>query len=109
MSSLDMGAAAYSDKAVDVICQHNSDGTMIPLKVRLVDEDGLVQTYKIKSFKDLSHKGAFTMPNGIVATSSVLPFECKVQCFGSERSIMMYYLANEHVWKLTAPYGRNNL
>ena len=42
---------------VDVICQQNRDGTMIPLRVRLTDEEGATQTYTIKEYKDLSHQG----------------------------------------------------
>ncbi len=35
----------HDQQLVDVICQHNKDGSMIPMRVRLTDEDGAVQTY----------------------------------------------------------------
>ncbi|MBR1508952.1 MAG: hypothetical protein IJ619_13220 [Eubacterium sp.] len=35
----------HDQHLVDVICQHNKDGSMIPMRVRLTDEDGAVQTY----------------------------------------------------------------
>ena len=35
---------------VDVICQQNRDGTMIPLRVRLTDEEGAIQTKSWKTF-----------------------------------------------------------
>jgi hypothetical protein len=85
---------------VDVVCQHNRDGSMIPLKVRLTDEDGQIQAYKIRSYKDLSHKGKFEMPDDVIATSGVFPFECKIVCFGSERTIRLLYFAYDHVWML---------
>ena len=39
----------HDQQLVDVICQHNKDGSMIPMRVRLTDEDGAVQTYTIKN------------------------------------------------------------
>ena len=35
----------HDQQIVDVICQHNMDVFMIPMRVRLTDEDGAVQTY----------------------------------------------------------------
>lgn len=29
-------------KAIDVICQHSKDGTIIPLRIRFVDDNGEV-------------------------------------------------------------------
>ena len=42
-------------RKVDVICQHSSDGNIMPLKIRFEDEDGQWQTYIIKEYKDISH------------------------------------------------------
>ena len=98
-----MGAESFRNKAVDVICQINKDGTMVPMKVRLVDEDGLIQTYMIKAYRDLSHKGNFQMPNGVIATSTIFPFECKITNFGREHTILLYYHANLHVWQFAVP------
>ncbi|MCR5687034.1 MAG: hypothetical protein K6G58_03355 [Lachnospiraceae bacterium] len=98
-------AADVNDRAVDMICQHSRDGSIIPIKVRLTDEDGQVQTYRIKSFRDMSHTGQFQMPNGVFATSSVFPFECRIVCFGKEQTINLVYFAYDHVWKI-APPGR---
>ena len=40
-------------RKVDVICQHSSDGNIMPLKIRFEDEDGQWQTYIIKEYKDI--------------------------------------------------------
>ncbi|MCR5591516.1 MAG: hypothetical protein K6F73_08275 [Lachnospiraceae bacterium] len=93
----------HDDKAVDVICQHSRDGAIIPMKVRLTDEDGQVQAYKIRSYRDMSHKGRFQMPNGVVATSGVFPFECRISCFGNEKTITLVYFAYDHVWRISSP------
>ena len=60
----------HDQQLVDVICQHNKDGSMIPMRVRLTDEDGAVQTYTIKNYEDLSHQGTRTMPDGIRSVGS---------------------------------------
>ena len=41
-------------KAVDVICQHSADGTIIPIRVRVKDEDGEYHAYTIKGYKDIA-------------------------------------------------------
>ena len=41
---------------IDVICQHNKDGEIIPMRLRLCDDDGEPHAFTIKSYKDLSHK-----------------------------------------------------
>ena len=38
-------------KSLDVICQFKKDGTIIPLKIRLQDEDGEYQSYMVKSYR----------------------------------------------------------
>lgn len=91
----------FSNRTIDMICQHRSDGTIIPIRFRLADDDGLMQEYKVKSYKDLSHKGAFEMPNGVIATSRVFPFICKIDCFGIEKELLLYYNSYDHVWTIS--------
>ena len=52
----------FQNRAIDVICQHTREGNMIPIKIHIQDEEGEFQTFVVKSYKDLSHKGNFTMP-----------------------------------------------
>lgn len=52
-----MSAIRKNYTLADVICQHKTDGTIIPLKIRIAGEDGEYQIFKIKSYKVLSdHK-----------------------------------------------------
>ena len=69
------------DKTVDVICQHKKDGTMIPLKIRLTDEDGETQDYRVKSYRPVTHIGTFELSN--MAAGTV--FEVRIVCFDRER------------------------
>ncbi len=86
---------------VDVICQQNRDGTMIPLRVRLTDEEGATQTYTIKEYKDLSHQGTRTMPDGMYVTDRTFVYECQVLAFGRFKMIRLYYEPSGTIWKMT--------
>jgi hypothetical protein len=37
-------------KPIDVICQSSRDGKITPMKIRVIDEDGEYQEYKIKGY-----------------------------------------------------------
>ena len=37
-------------KPIDVICQPSRDGKITPMKIRVIDEDGEYQEYKIKGY-----------------------------------------------------------
>lgn len=90
------------NKNIDMICQHKADGTIIPMKIRMIDDDGAYQEYKIKAYKDLTYRGSvFEMPDvGKVHSQGIYPFECKIEIFGHERVISLFYNSYEHTWKL---------
>ncbi|MCQ2539973.1 MAG: hypothetical protein MJ114_05935 [Acetatifactor sp.] len=88
------------NQRVDVICQHSRDGSIIPLKIRIRDDDGEYQIYAIKGYKDVSGNGAYTMPNGIPGTSHTWMFECKIAVFSTERRIRLFYNAYENFWRM---------
>lgn len=87
-------------KPVDVICQHTADASIIPLKVRIQDEDGELQIYAIRSYKVLSRPGSYHLPSGIPASAHNWYFECKILCFGTEKRIRLIYNSNDNLWKL---------
>lgn len=91
----------HDSQLVDVICQHNKNGSMIPMRVQLVDEDGASQTYTIKNYEDLSHTGCRTMPDGMYVTDQTFIYECQVQAFGRYKMIWLYYEPSGTVWKMT--------
>lgn len=89
------------ERAADVICQYKMDGTVIPLKIRVEDDDGEYQTYQIKSYKYLSASGELKMPNEVNCQSTQpLAFECKIQVFTMTTRIMLYYSRIENRWKV---------
>ena len=89
-------------RKVDVICQHSSDGTVIPLRIRLMDDDGEMQIYNIQEYKDISHKGCYTTPDGIYVTKPDFVFECKIVVIDTVKRISLYYCPSSAVWTMTA-------
>lgn len=88
------------DIKADVICQHGRDGTIVPLKIRIVDDDGEYQTYQIRAYKVLAGNGKYTMPNGVSAINNIWKFECKIVVFNSEKIIQLLYNASDNYWRV---------
>lgn len=86
-------------KKVAVICQHNVDGTMIPIKFKIEDEDQIMQTYLIKGYRVVSEPGAYTMPNHVNVTSAFRIFECKITVLGIEKTIRLFYFIRTGHWE----------
>ena len=45
---------------VDVICEHKADGSLIPMRFRLVNDDGVYEAYTIKGYRQLFNKEKYT-------------------------------------------------
>lgn len=80
----------YENKKIDLICQHCSDGTIIPIRLRFPDEDGVLQEYTVKGYKDTSECGLIKFDCNIVANNTVK----KVTIFTSQTSY-------DGIWKLS--------
>ena len=61
----------FQEKSIDVICQHTKDCKIIPLRIRLEDEDGNLQTYNIKWYnggRDSAEKKGFDTHGSSIKT-----------------------------------------
>ena len=64
---------------IDVMCTHTMDGKIIPMKIRLKDEDGMYQTFAVRAYRDLSVSGNYTLGNEVVVTGvDIYAFEVKI-------------------------------
>lgn len=88
------------EHTVDVICQHNRDGEVIPLRLRVCDEEGELHAYTIKGYRDLTGRGAYTTRDGIYVTDHMLVFECRILVFGRIRTVRLYYDQVRNLWAL---------
>ena len=79
--------------AVDVICQHSKDGTIIPLRVRLVTEDGEYETFTITGYRRLENDPALGSAN-----RTFISFSCKVQAHERERRFKLSYNTYQMLW-----------
>ena len=95
-----MGVVEYKDRSADVICQHRRDGSIVPLKVRIMDDDGEFQTYQIRAYKDLTHPGDLMLPNGVRTISKHWHFECKIVVFEHERRLKLMYDSDSGIWRV---------
>lgn len=87
------------NKFADVICQHKTDGTIIPLRIRVKDDDGIYQEYNVKEYRDLSHSGSYKMPNDVlVSSNNVHNFECKIVVFNQQKLLRLHYNAYDSRW-----------
>ncbi|MCR4643691.1 MAG: hypothetical protein K5697_16900 [Lachnospiraceae bacterium] len=96
-----MGQNLPALKAVEVICQHGKDGEIVPMRIRLTDEDGLKQAFRIKEYRDLSHLGTRTMPDGVYVTDKILVYECRILVFDRLRMVRLYYDPAAMIWKMS--------
>ena len=93
-----MAAKRYD---VDIICQHSRDGTVVPLRIRVVGEDGEPRVFSISSYKDLSGNGTYTTSDGVYVTNETLFYECRIEVNGVMRGIRLYYRENQNNWFIT--------
>ena len=89
-------------KKLDVICEFARDGRIIPMRIRLMDDDGQFQAYTIKRYREISGRGTYTTPDGVFVTNSIIVFDCRIEVFGSERSLRLYYNISHSEWSISA-------
>ena len=90
----------FKENIVDVICQHTRDFKIIPMRIRLQDEDGVFHTYNIKSYKDRSPSGTYTMPNGISVSRGTWVFDCQIVVFDVMKTVTLFYKPGDNKWTL---------
>lgn len=92
-----------SDKDVnniDVMCTHTMDGKIIPMKIRLKDEDGMYQNFAVRAYRDLSTAGNYALGNEVVVTGiDNCVFEVKILVFGMEKTMKITYHKRENIWR----------
>ncbi len=81
-----MGAISDKTKPTEVITQFTPEGKIIPIRIRLQDDDGAYQTYSIKGYKELTHYDC------------VFTYACKISVFDKIRIIKLIYQSHDCKW-----------
>lgn len=80
------------ENTIDVIVQYTKDGMVIPIRIKIQDEDGMYQTYSIRQFREKTITGDYTLPSGIKVTSNKNKvFEVKIVNFGQEKTLNLFF------------------
>ena len=99
-----MSAIKEQNKFIDVICQYTKKGNIIPLRLRIEDNDGMMHEYNVKGYKETSHPGEYTTPYGTMAHSNNWSFRCKIQILDQYRNVDIFFNSNNNLWKITGIY-----
>ncbi len=83
---------------LDVICQISHDGTVIPLRIRTMDDEGELQTYNIKEYRQINHDSQIVKDDGISITHHTLVFDCRIQVFDQLRPVRLYFKTEGATW-----------
>ncbi|MCR5342095.1 MULTISPECIES: hypothetical protein [unclassified Butyrivibrio] len=86
---------------IDVICAHKADGSIIPIRIRFMTDDGEYQTFNIKGYREAEKRGARTTEDGIFVCDSGFIFECMIYVFNTKRVVRLYYDPKTNTnWKM---------
>ena len=68
--------------------------------IRIWWNDGMVQIYNIKSYKDTSSYGSYCMSSGVWGSTYIWTFECKILVMDVLRLIKVFYHAGDGIWTI---------
>lgn len=85
---------------VDVICEHKSEGKVIPMRFRIMNEDGVYEAYTIKGYREIFKKGCYTTPDGITVSSRDKVYECRVLILDIYRTVTLYLNTTNMKWRI---------
>lgn len=73
---------------VEVICQIKINGSMIPIRMKIEDNEQQMQIFNVKRYKPLK------------SCINFLEYECVIEVFKVEKLVKLRYIINEHKWIL---------
>lgn len=87
-------------QTVDVIALYTKEGKVIPLRLRLIDEEGERREFTIRSYRQIEVNDTKTMSDGMYVTANTLAFECYIDVAGIKRLIRLYW-RDGSPWEMT--------
>ena len=86
-----------TQKPVDVICQHCADGSIIPIKIRVQDDEQVYNVYNIKSYTAIT-SDKIMLPSEVMITTDLMRYDCKIEVFGIQKRIVLHYSKSRVKW-----------
>ena len=83
---------------LDVICQISHDGTVIPIKIRTADDEGELQTYSIKEYRQINHDSQIVKDDEICITYKTLVFDCRLIVCERVQAVRIYFNTEGATW-----------
>lgn len=89
-------------KEADVICQHTKEHKIIPMRVRFENDDGMMETYNILSYKDMNEYAS----DGLPIMKHIWKFLCKLDAGnGREGMVLLRCFATQQLWTVEIKRG----
>ena len=91
-----------NSKDTEVICHFRIDGSIAPIKVKVVDEDGFTQVFAIKRYKlpKQTLQSQFSYQGRLSNDTVYMDYDCFINVFGTNKLIRLRYFVSEHKWKI---------
>lgn len=89
-------------KPAEVVCQFDAKGNIIPILCRVLDEEDIKQTFKIKSYKKplMRRRNERDYTGRAYSVPYIMDFVCKIEVSGTEKNIILKYLIEKSEWKI---------
>ena len=88
------------DHFIDVICQYTKEGNIIPMRLRVQDEDGLFKTYSVKSYREKTQAENGKTPYGTIKHGQNWSFECTIQVVNKILTVELFFNGKDNLWKV---------
>lgn len=85
---------------IDVIAQFKHDGSIIPMRLQMLNSAGQPEAYTIKGYKRIINKGTYTTDDNVFVTYSTIVFECQITMNAKISIVRLYFQPEGHLWLL---------
>ncbi|MCR5415832.1 MAG: hypothetical protein K6E79_03420 [Pseudobutyrivibrio sp.] len=75
----------------DVICEHKTDSSIIPIRFRIVNNQGENQIFNVKKYRQAPKLGTYKTKDGVFVSNQTEVFECQVEILGIKKMVRLYY------------------
>ncbi len=90
----------FKDRKLDVYCLFRNDGIVLPIRIRLFDDDGERQDFAVHRYKLIDGSGTACIPSSEIFQRGTVTFDCEIEVFGIRKVLRLLYTATDMQWRL---------